>query len=31
MDLSPDLNHNGKIEPHEWAEQCPYFDVASEL
>ena len=21
--LSPDLNHNGKIEPDEWTKQCP--------
>ena len=30
-DLSPDLNHNGKIEPYEWTKQCPCFDVATEL
>ena len=30
-DLSPDLNRNGKIEPHEWAKQCPCFDVATDL
>ena len=30
-DLSPDLNHNGKIESHEWTKQCPCFDVATEL
>ena len=30
-DLSPDLNHNGRIEPHEWTKQCPCFDVASGL
>jgi N-acetylmuramoyl-L-alanine amidase len=26
-DLSPDLNHNGEIEPEEWVKQCPCFDV----
>ncbi|GEM_PF-95520 len=30
-DLSPDLNGNGIIEPHEWLKQCPCFDVATEL
>ena len=30
-DLSPDLNHNGKIEPYEWTKLCPCFDVATEL
>jgi len=30
-DLSPDLNRNGRIEPHEWTKQCPCFDVATEL
>ena len=30
-DLSPDLNHNGKIEPYEWTKQCPCFDVVTEL
>jgi len=30
-DLSPDLNHNGKIDPQEWTKQCPCFDVATEL
>jgi len=24
-DLSPDLNHNGIIEPNEWVKQCPCF------
>lgn len=24
-DLSPDLNHNGIIEPKEWVKQCPCF------
>lgn len=26
-DLSPDLNHDGRIEPNEWMKQCPCFDV----
>ena len=26
-DLSPDLNHNGEIEPMEWTKQCPCFEV----
>lgn len=26
-DLSPDSNHNGKIEPHEWLKTCPGFDA----
>ena len=30
-DLSPDLNHNGKIESDEWTKQCPCFDVATDL
>ena len=30
-DLSPDLNRDGKIEPHEWTKQCPCFDVASDI
>ena len=30
-DFSPDLNRNGKIEPHEWTKHCPCFDVATEL
>lgn len=30
-DLSPDLNGNGRVEPHEWLKQCPCFDVATEL
>ena len=29
-DLSPDLNHNGEIEPEEWIKECPCFD-ASEI
>jgi len=28
-DYSPDLNHNGKIEPGEWIKLCPNFDVES--
>ena len=30
-DLSPDLNHNGEIEPEEWIKQCPCFEVAREF
>ena len=30
-DLSPDLNHNGEIEPEEWVKQCPCFDAATIL
>ena len=29
-DLSPDLNGNGIVEPHEWTKMCPCFDVQSE-
>lgn len=29
-DLSPDLNHDGEIEPMEWTKQCPCFDVGKE-
>lgn len=29
-DLSPDLNGDGVIEPHEWIKQCPCFDVSKE-
>ena len=29
-DLSPDLNHNGTIEPCEYIKQCPCFDAAAE-
>lgn len=29
-DLSPDLNKNGIIEPHEWIKVCPCFDVRKE-
>ena len=27
-DLSPDVNHDGKITPNEWLKSCPCFDVA---
>lgn len=30
-DLSPDLNHDGKIDPWEWTKICPGFDVAGWL
>lgn len=30
-DLSPDLNGNGIIEPHEWIKQCPCFNVSDEF
>lgn len=30
-DLSPDLNHNGEIEPEEWVKACPCFDVEKEF
>ncbi len=26
-DFSPDLNHNGIIEPKEWIRACPSFDA----
>ena len=29
-DLSPDLNHNGKIESNEWIKMCPCFDASTE-
>lgn len=29
-DLSPDLNHNGVIEPNERLKECPCFEVKSE-
>lgn len=29
-DFSPDKNHNGIIEPHEWIKSCPCFDAKSE-
>lgn len=28
-DWSPDLDKDGKIEPHEWLKSCPCFDVAT--
>ncbi|MCD8032143.1 MAG: N-acetylmuramoyl-L-alanine amidase [Bacteroides sp.] len=30
-DLSPDLNGNSIVEPHEWTKQCPCFDVEKDL
>lgn len=30
-DLSPDLNHNGEIEPEEWIKDCPCFDAVTIL
>lgn len=30
-DLSPDLDNNGIIEPHEWTKQCPSFEVTKWL
>lgn len=30
-DWSPDLNKNGKVDPHEWLKACPCFDVAAWL
>lgn len=29
-DFSPDLNHNGLIEPNEWIKTCPSFDAKKE-
>ena len=29
-DFSPDLNHNGSIEPNEWIKFCPAFDAKTE-
>jgi len=29
-DMSPDLNHDGKIEPSEWMKACPSFDAKTE-
>jgi len=29
-DLSPDLDHDGMVEPHEWVKQCPCFNAALE-
>jgi len=30
-DLSPDLDGNGRVEPHEWVKACPCFDVKTAL
>lgn len=30
-DLSPDVNHDGVVEPQEWLKICPGFDVAAWL
>ena len=30
-DTSPDLNGNGKVDPHEWIKACPCFDVKLEF
>lgn len=30
-DLSPDIDGDGQIEPHEWIKLCPSFDVAGWL
>jgi N-acetyl-anhydromuramyl-L-alanine amidase AmpD len=30
-DLSPDKNHDGKIEPREWLKTCPGFDAAMQF
>lgn len=29
-DLSPDLDKDGIVEPHEWIKQCPCFDAIPE-
>lgn len=29
-DLSPDLDHDGMIEPHEWVKVCPCFNAIAE-
>ena len=29
-DMSPDKNHDGKIEPWEWMKACPSFDAKKE-
>lgn len=29
-DLSPDLNHDGRITPDEWIKLCPCFDASKE-
>jgi len=26
-DLSPDLDGDGEVEPHEWLKKCPAFEV----
>jgi N-acetyl-anhydromuramyl-L-alanine amidase AmpD len=26
-DLSPDLDGDGQVEPHEWIKLCPAFEV----
>lgn len=28
-DMSPDLDRDGKVEPHEWLKMCPCFDVVA--
>lgn len=30
-DMSPDTNHNGIVEPHEWIKLCPSFEVSKWL
>lgn len=30
-DLSPDLDNDGTVEPHEWIKMCPCFDVHAEF
>lgn len=30
-DWSPDLDKDGKVEPHEWLKSCPCFDVQAWL
>lgn len=30
-DLSPDLDGDGQVEPHEWIKLCPAFDVSAWL
>jgi N-acetylmuramoyl-L-alanine amidase len=29
-DLSPDLDHDGIVEPHEWVKICPCFNAVQE-
>ena len=29
-DLSPDLDHDGLVEPHEWVKMCPCFNAVPE-